>query len=81
MSTDFIPYALTPGWAKTEIVLRFADATLDSNGDYRFTLVEPIRDMVQVDWVSCSTDLVGTLVNVRQFNNRGETSLNINSKK
>lgn len=71
------PEVLTNGWAKSKILIRFDDATPDANGNYRFTINDPIPDVVFAEWITVSTGIVGSLMVVDEFNSDGQTTQKI----
>jgi len=62
---------------KTQMIIRFNDATPDANGKYDFTLTAPIENSVYVDWAGASAGIVGKYVNIAEFNNNGQTTAHI----
>jgi hypothetical protein len=74
---NYHPEVLTAGWEKKSILLHFDDAVVDANLNYRFTLNEPLKDVVFVEWISVNTGLVGSLMAVDEFNNDGQTTQKI----
>jgi hypothetical protein len=71
------PDVLTNGWTKNKLLIRFDDATADANGNYRFTINEPIPDVVYAEWITVSSGLVGSLMVVDEFNSEGQTTQKI----
>lgn len=71
------PEVLTNGWTKNKLLIRFADVAPDSNNNYRFTINEPIPDVVFAEWITVSSGLVGALMVVDEFNSDGQTTQKI----
>lgn len=70
---------LPPGYSKKQLIIRFDDATPDSEGVYSFTLTDPIKNSVYTEWSAASEDIVGKYTFVAQFKNDGQTTANISA--
>ena len=74
-SNHYHPDVLTNGWTKRSILLHFDDASYDAlSKNYRFTISEPIPDVVFAEWITANQGLVGKLLSVKEFNNDGQTT-------
>ena len=71
------PEVLTTGWTKSKLLIRFDDATADANGNYRFTINDPIPDVVFAEWITVSSGIVGSLMVVDELNSDGQTTQKI----
>jgi hypothetical protein len=77
-NNNYHPDVLTIGWTKRSVLLHFDDAEFDSaTKNYKFTLNEPVTDLVFAEWITVNTGLVGSLMAVDEFNNDGQTTQKI----